>query len=188
RWRACKELGIKPKTREWDGRGSLLAFVLSLNLHRRHLTPSQKAMAAAAAVAHFEKEARERMRAGGKKAGKGRPAAKGREIVPPPNGNGKARDQAAATLGVSARYVPDAKKVRAADRGVAEKVAAGELTLPRAKRAVARAAKALALEQKAAAALAEANGRQGWQIVCGDCVKELPKLRPGTFRTCFADS
>jgi ParB-like chromosome segregation protein Spo0J len=44
RLRACRELGIKPKTRKWDGKGSLVAFVVSMNLNRRHLTKGQLAM------------------------------------------------------------------------------------------------------------------------------------------------
>ena len=42
RYRACCELGVTPVTREWDGAGSLVAFVASLNLHRRNLNVSQK--------------------------------------------------------------------------------------------------------------------------------------------------
>ena len=37
RYQACRELGIEPKFQEWDGQGSLVAFVISLNQHRRHL-------------------------------------------------------------------------------------------------------------------------------------------------------
>src|SRR6266545_8134410 len=43
RHRACRELGIKPKTQEWDGQGSLVAFIWSLNGPRRHLNSSQRA-------------------------------------------------------------------------------------------------------------------------------------------------
>ena len=57
RLRACQELGIEPTTRELTpeevGDGSpeeLLKFVAAMNLHRRHLTPSQRAMAAARAA------------------------------------------------------------------------------------------------------------------------------------------
>jgi len=32
---------------EWDGKGSPEAFVVSMNLHRRHLNESQRAMIAA---------------------------------------------------------------------------------------------------------------------------------------------
>jgi N6-adenosine-specific RNA methylase IME4/ParB-like chromosome segregation protein Spo0J len=47
RYRACVDLGIEPETREWDGGGSLVAFVVSLNLHRRHLNESQRGTVAA---------------------------------------------------------------------------------------------------------------------------------------------
>lgn len=47
RYRACMELGRAPVFRTWDGTGSLVSFVVSLNLHRRHLTESQRAMVAA---------------------------------------------------------------------------------------------------------------------------------------------
>ena len=58
---ACKKLGIEPRTREWDGAGSLLEFVISLNLQRRHLKESQRAMIAARMMPAFEVEARHRM-------------------------------------------------------------------------------------------------------------------------------
>jgi hypothetical protein len=47
RYNACTELGIVPEFRTWNGGGSLVSFVVSLNLHRRHLTESQRAMVAA---------------------------------------------------------------------------------------------------------------------------------------------
>ena len=47
RYRACCELSIEPMYRTWDGGGSPVSFVVSLNLHRRHLTESQRAMIAA---------------------------------------------------------------------------------------------------------------------------------------------
>ncbi|HEX6970238.1 MAG TPA: DNA methyltransferase [Micromonosporaceae bacterium] len=48
RWLACLQLTIEPHTRTYEGDNStLVAFVVSLNLHRRHLTESQRAMVAA---------------------------------------------------------------------------------------------------------------------------------------------
>src|SRR5688572_22003315 len=47
RFKACVEAGVKPLFREWSGDEScLLQFVVSLNLKRRHLTSSQKAVVA----------------------------------------------------------------------------------------------------------------------------------------------
>jgi len=80
------------------------AWVISQNLKRRHLTPSEKAACAAEAEPLLATEAKERMRLGGgdKKSG--------RVIVPPPiTGKGRARTHAAKAFGVPARYVSDAK-------------------------------------------------------------------------------
>lgn len=46
RYQACCELDIQPKTEDWAGTNPL-EYVLSVNLQRRHLTESQRAMAAA---------------------------------------------------------------------------------------------------------------------------------------------
>ena len=48
RWKACRELGIDAPARTYEGgNDGLVAFVVSLNLHRRHLNESQRAMVAA---------------------------------------------------------------------------------------------------------------------------------------------
>lgn len=47
RYNACEQIGVEPTYREWDGNGDLTKFVVSLNLHRRHLNESQRAMVAA---------------------------------------------------------------------------------------------------------------------------------------------
>ena len=62
RYRACIDLGIEPKYRTWEGEGSLTAFVVGLNLHRRHLTSGQCAAIAVEILPMLEAEARERLR------------------------------------------------------------------------------------------------------------------------------
>ena len=46
RFRACEAVGVVPRTAAYTG-DDALAFVISLNLHRRHMTESQRGMAAA---------------------------------------------------------------------------------------------------------------------------------------------
>ena len=46
RYRACLEAGIAPTFRQYKG-DNPVAFVLSMNLHRRHLSSSERAMIAA---------------------------------------------------------------------------------------------------------------------------------------------
>jgi hypothetical protein len=46
RYKACKELGIQPQVRTYEG-ADPLGFVLSMNLVRRHLNESQRALVAA---------------------------------------------------------------------------------------------------------------------------------------------
>ena len=47
RYRACVELGIEHRSVNWDATGTPEAFVISHNLHRRHLNETQRAMIAA---------------------------------------------------------------------------------------------------------------------------------------------
>lgn len=65
RLRACRELGIEPKLREWENGVDPFAWCISENLHRRHLTPAQCAAVAVELKAHYEAEAKERQRASG---------------------------------------------------------------------------------------------------------------------------
>lgn len=46
RYRACRQIGTEAETLDWNGKGSPEAFVISMNLHRRHLNESQRSMIA----------------------------------------------------------------------------------------------------------------------------------------------
>lgn len=60
RYRACRELGIQPKTREWTGTGSLIEFVVSVNVNRRHLTHNQRTVLASQIRPLLADEAKQR--------------------------------------------------------------------------------------------------------------------------------
>ena len=64
RYRACQEAGVKPRFQELNGEDSPLGFVLSMNLHRRHLNESQRALVGAKLKPFFEEEARQRKLSG----------------------------------------------------------------------------------------------------------------------------
>jgi len=100
RWLACSIAQIKPATREVKP-SDPVAYVLSLNLHRRHLTPSQLSMVAARARELYDQQAKERMKDGGKKGGQ----CKGKENLPYPSAEQQARDAAGKAVGVSGRSV-----------------------------------------------------------------------------------
>lgn len=54
RYKACKEIGIEPKLKEYEGE-NVLQYVISKNLHRRHLTSSQKAIVGLKYKKHYAK-------------------------------------------------------------------------------------------------------------------------------------
>jgi hypothetical protein len=137
RCRACEELGVDVITREWDGKGSLVAFVVSLNLHRRHLNQSQKAMIAAEMLPMLEKEAKERQRAAGERGDEGGRGKK-KETLEANSPQGfreprprapQSRDIAAKLVGVGARSVQDAKQLKQRSPELAARVSAGQINL-----------------------------------------------------------
>lgn len=133
RWKACELIGIEPDVCDRDDEDTFdpVAYVLSTNLHRRHLSTAQRAMAAAEVKKLLEPEAKERKRAGGKAAGKGRPKQDMANL--PQANNSTTRDQAAAMLNVSGRSVDHAATVLT--KGSGELIAAvksGAISLSRA--------------------------------------------------------
>ncbi len=136
RYRACMAAGITPRFRRWDGNGSLIGFVLSLNLHRRHLTSSQKAVLALDVLPFFEEEAKERQRIAGEQCGRGADSlVKELTKLSDDDGNdGKAAAKAAALVGTNRQYVADAKRLATQSPGLLDDVRAGRLTLTQARR------------------------------------------------------
>ena len=110
RYLACKKADVEPDIVEVDPEDPM-AYVLSLNLHRRHLSPGQLSLVGALVREIQAKAANERQREGrrkgGETAGRGRKKSQADSLVAPspPSNAGKARDKAGALVGVSGKSV-----------------------------------------------------------------------------------
>ncbi len=145
RYCACQIAGVAPIFRIIDleldqQRSSPLEYVISLNLRRRQMTPSQSAMSAAAALPEWVKEGRQisaaNLRRGAKRAETGTMRCRG------------SSDQRLAKIfGVSARYILSAKKLRLEHPELAQEVLDGHHTLSRALR-IGRERSSLAVREK----------------------------------------
>lgn len=136
RYRACLAAGVEPTFRRFDG-PSIVSYVLSANLHRRHLTPGQQAAIVASA-----KDWAQAQTHGGKRRGSDQAATLPLETV----------QQRAAESGASERTQRMADKVAKQDPNLAKKVAHGEVSLPKAVAMVSKQA-----ETTIAQELAKAN-------------------------------
>jgi hypothetical protein len=185
RYRACRELSIEPRLREWDGNGSLVAFVLSLNLHRRHLTSSQRAAVATEILPYLEAEARDRQRAAGgdrRKRGKAKASQYSANDEPLPEevpeakrDDGEARKQAARLTGTNTRYVTLAKQVKDADPDLFEQVKTGKLKITQASQVVRRREQQEEMKRKA-----EEAERKRQEGVCGRWPLEIEQNQVST--------
>ena len=110
RFKACAIAGVKPKFRDVSP-ADPIAYVVSLNIHRRHLTVSQRSMVAAKVVEIYAQEAKERQREhGATSPGKKKSlVANWPQVIP--EVSGKSRDKAGAAVGVGGRTVDRATKV-----------------------------------------------------------------------------
>lgn len=131
RYQACHELKLMPQTKDWNGKGSLVSFIVSANLHRRHLTTNQRAMIAQSALPMLEAEAGVRKSEGQKSGGRGK-----KKTTPKEFGevNGEAVEQAAELFGTNPHYVADAKRIKAESPELAAAILAGTKTIQQAKR------------------------------------------------------
>lgn len=131
RYTACMELGVTPKFRQFEGVNPI-DFVVSENLHRRHLSSSQLAIIAVDIEREQAVFAKARMSIGGQNR-----HAQGVETIPQPV-TGKSRDVAAKLTGTNPRYVSDAKKLQREAPELIENIRNGEMTIPQAKTIVRR--------------------------------------------------
>jgi hypothetical protein len=145
RARACLALGIEPQVQEVDVQGCPAAYVLSLNLQRRHLSSQQRAAIGVRFAPLIAGEAAARKRKGRSPDGAG--GGRGRRKNLPQNlggGNGaaggpdrhagEADQQVARLVGSNRTYVAAARAIGEKDPELLGRVAKGELTLEQAKK------------------------------------------------------
>jgi hypothetical protein len=116
---ACLRVGAEARFERWKGTGSPVTWLVSMNLHRRHLSSSQRAMIAARALTVLEAEARARQ---------GRRTDLGVHLRE--SERGRASEKAAALVGVAPRTVDHAKVVlRHGGPGLVEAVEGGGMSV-----------------------------------------------------------
>lgn len=125
---ACDIAGVPPRFIGWTGTGSPVEWVISTNLHRRHLTASQRAIVALDILPLLEKEAKERQR---RSPGRGKKVAHDCATF---SANSKASEAAAQITRAGSRYVEAAKSISKAAPELIEKIRGGQLSVPNAKR------------------------------------------------------
>ena len=139
RYKACLEVGGNvERFQEWDGVGSLVEFVVSLNTKRRHLTPSQLAVAAQFCLPVLEAEAKERQVLAGRLFGENHPQEVGSAMNQPLKATSsveslkripKATQQASKIMGVGSTLISAAKAIAKVSPEMIEKIQSGEITV-----------------------------------------------------------
>ena len=170
RYRACQELNIDTATKAWSGTDPL-KFVLSMNLHRRHLSAGQRAFVAVEVEKYLAVQAKERQLSTLKQG-----VSRGGNITT--TEQGKARDQAGKQVGVSGKYVSDAKRIVKVAPELAEKVMSGEINIPQAKAQIKSKQKKTAKQraQEISGLTAEGNNSAQIGALIGLSAKRVRKL------------
>lgn len=136
----CLELGITPRFVEWSGQcGSIVDFVVSQNLHRRHLDATQRACAAVEAkllrTDEIRRQAEPKKSDSGKLGGRGRikrVVNNGKSL----SGTRDARKEVAESFGVSNGYVASAEQIQQRSPETFEAMKAGRIKMPAARKKV----------------------------------------------------
>jgi len=190
RLRACRDAGVEPQWDDYIG-GDPIAFVMSKNVHRRHLNETQRAFVGAELVPMYEAAAKERQEKLNKTPGK----------LSPNLGEakkGKAAEHAARAVNVSRSSVESALKVKrdaapevlavARDKGELAVSAAAELAkLPKDKqRAVLKKAQKKSGGMRAGSVRAWAKQEQ--KVIIAEQINAEPMPMPaGPFRVIVSD-
>lgn len=138
RYRAAVSAGVSFNTKDFIGNDDMaLAFVISLNLHRRQLSSGQRAVLALCIEEVEAERAKSRQLAAGASGALGGRGNKAEKTLPEriPEGfeRSEAREKAAAAVGTNPRYVSDAKRLKREAPDVLKAVEAGKISIPSAK-------------------------------------------------------
>ncbi len=117
---ACAAAGVEPRFEPWDRRGSLVEFVISKNLRRRHLSYDQRVGLAVKLRGMLAEEASKRV---GGRPGKGKPTPKSEEV------SGESAAEAAKLLDVGRTAVMEVAAEQKHDPVVADKLIARKTTV-----------------------------------------------------------
>jgi hypothetical protein len=134
RLEACRRARVKPRFANWDGKGSLVDWIVAQNVGRRQLTPSQKAVIALELLPLLEAEAKQGLRPK-----RGRPKKSAHQCALF-SGDVSVRkpvrrtDEAAHIMAASPRYVQIAQRLKRKAPEVLPLVAEGKIHLRDAER------------------------------------------------------
>jgi ParB-like chromosome segregation protein Spo0J len=142
RYKACLLASVKPTFTDYTG-DSPASFAVSLNDHRRHMNKGALGAVAVELLPHFEQEAAVRKKATEgrpKKTDGNKPIQRVEEVIDLPlvKKEPPSIEVAAKAVGTNRQYVADAKKIKAADPEVFDRLKSGKVTMQNAKREVAK--------------------------------------------------
>ncbi len=179
RYMACTELGIAPTFRTWDGKGSLASFVVSLNLHRRHLTALQRAGVGVEIEPILAAEALEKERV------RKTTFPNLEKSLPEPL---HAAAQAAAIVGVSRGYVHDMKRYKEDAPEIFDMAKAGEVNGSGARKLEKMEEHTRARVIKVMSARADKDVQKALRVVVEEQLKDYAPPPPtGKYRVIYAD-
>jgi N6-adenosine-specific RNA methylase IME4 len=128
RERGCAKAGVEPRYETWNGKGSLVAFVVAQNRDRRHLSATDKALLGKKLLPLLAEEAKKRQREHGKTApGKKSLTQKVGEVK---KHEGEAVAEAAKLAGTNRQYVSDLVKMEREAPTVYAKIEKREIEMP----------------------------------------------------------
>lgn len=173
RLRACHIAGVEPQFVEFKDPGcGPVGFVLSQNVHRRQLTPSQLAVVALDALPFYETAAKQRQ---------GTRTDITQKVA---ECSGEAREHAAQACGVNRTYVSEVKTIAAKAPELLPAIRSGEKTITEAKRELSkreREARKLAVP----ADLPAATDR--FRLHHGDIANAVDFIAPGSIDAIITD-